>query len=473
LLRPEFSWTPHVELLRLHSMIAFEPCGRVQSAKKRCVSRFRSWQAGGAFLVLIAGTCHVAVADKLILRIRAGNPIEKPQQVQIKSPLPARVTTNNILNLSGLDLGYDVNSDTYYVQKTVELGPKEILVYDVELEDIWTIRPDELEGIRQRSKTLSTALKGKGSYQDAERLRQSVEQTVDMVLRSQKQNSIASGAQPVQHIRAYEENIEQFSRAKKDVVRIENLAIAAGIDPGTLIVPDTQPGAGTREDPPPEKYKTAAIRITAQNTSPTEARKIYIGRNLPPEIGIPDILDAGGLEVKRDPKTGNTYVYRERVEIKPMETLTFEVKIRDKWNIHSNRLGRMSVEADELLKKIAPQKKFKSIEDMLSGLIAELKAIQAAKAPAELNEKYVAFYREEGRQLDDVATKLERIKALLKPVTGQTHGVGTFKPPTPKTTWLIIWGILAYLALMTIIVMVRWMVRSKADKSMESRPPSA
>lgn len=454
-------------------MIAWEPSAVAQVALGCRSFRFRAWRAGAAILVLFACLGQSARGDKLILRIRAGNPIEKPQQVQIKSPLPARVSTNNILNLSGLDLGYDVNSDTYYVQKTVELGPKEIVVYDVELEDIWTIETAQLEEIRQRSKTLSAALQGKGSFKDAERLRQSVEQTVERILSSQKQSSIASGAQPVQHIRAYEENVEQYSRAKKDVVRIENLAIAAGIDPGSLIAPDTQPGVGAQDEMPPDQYKTAVIRITAQNTSPSQARRIYIGRSLPPEVGVPDILDAGGLEVKRDPKTGSTYVYRERVEIKPMETLTFEVKIRDKWNIHSNRLARLSAESEELLKQVAAQKKFKSIEDMLSGLVAEMKAIKAEKAPAELNEKYVAFYREEGRRLDDVATRLDRIKTLLKPVSGQMHGVGRIKPPTTKTTWLIIWGILGYLAIMTIVVMIRWMGRSKGEKASESPPPAA
>jgi hypothetical protein len=39
------------------------------------------------------------------------------------------------------------------------------------------------------------------------------------------------------------------------------------------------------------------------------------------------------------------------------------------------------------------------------------------------------------------------------------------KPPSPKTTWGIIYGILGFLALLMLMVSVRWLIKGKADET--------
>ena len=46
----------------------------------------------------------------------------------------------------------------------------------------------------------------------------------------QAQSSIESGATPVQHISAYEENVQRLARVKRDVVKIENVVLASKHD---------------------------------------------------------------------------------------------------------------------------------------------------------------------------------------------------------------------------------------------------
>lgn len=411
-------------------------------------------------------------AEKMILRIRAGNPIDKAQKVQIKSPLPSRVTTNHILNLSGLELGYDVNSDTYFVHKSVDLGPKEIVVYDVELVDLWNIPPESLESLTQHAQALTAAMKDKPVFADAERLQASVQAAADAILTSQKKNSIGAGAQPIQHIRAYELNLEQLTRMKKDIAKIENLALASEIDPGSLIAQEAPQALGVEfPDHPPDAYKTAIWRVTAQNTSPTVKRTdIFIRKEMPPEIQIQDVLDAGGLEVGNDPKTGITYVHRSNVVVGPKGTVSFDVKINDKWNIYGGLCTQLLASAEELLKVVTAVGKFKSIEGDLGILVNELKAIAQEKGPRELNEKYVAFYRDQARRLRDIERRIERIKAQQQPNVGQRRGFSP-KAPSEKTTWLVIWIILGFLAVMALLSMLRWMVRTKADRKLDSTPP--
>ena len=177
----------------------------------------------------------LAGASKVVLRIRAGNPIEKTQTVQIKTDLPARITTNDIISLAGLNVGYDVKRDTYFVHGEVELGPRQIVLYDVELRDVWEIPPDELAALRRRGATLAGKLKDSSLRTTADELRREVERCVDQISALQAQNSIAGGSRPIQHIRAYEANLEALGKARRLVGRIENLVLAAGIDPGSLM----------------------------------------------------------------------------------------------------------------------------------------------------------------------------------------------------------------------------------------------
>jgi hypothetical protein len=421
-----------------------------------------------AAAILMVGTVASPVrAEKVILRIRAGNPLNRPQPVEIKSVLPEGISTNHILSTGGLDVGYDVDSGNYYVHRTVDLGPKEIAEFNVELQDIWTISEAELEGYRQKARVMAASLKGRaGLFADAERLRQSVEQGVQAVIEAQGRTSLGSGADPIDHIRAYQANLELLTRAKKDVARIENLVIAAGGDPGALVTPATTGSAAARlVEAPPPKYGTATITITARNTSTSGVRRVFLRQDLPLDVELQDVLDPAGLSVAVDPKSGATYVYREGLEIEPLQSAVFAVKIRDKWNVHAERLRLVREAAQDTRKRIADLKKFPAVEAKLGELIGELGALEAEPGPATVNEAYVAHYRSQGRRLDQIAEQVERIKSILQPVQGQRWGVSNVKPPTPKTTWLLIYGILGFLALLTVVFMLRWMVRGRAERA--------
>ena len=72
----------------------------VKKVARACLLR------GGLCAILFLCIAGRADAARLILRIQAGNPIEKPQSVEIKANLPARVRTNNVIDLDGLELDF-------------------------------------------------------------------------------------------------------------------------------------------------------------------------------------------------------------------------------------------------------------------------------------------------------------------------------------------------------------------------------
>ena len=403
------------------------------------------------------------------MRIRAGNPIEEPQKVQIKANLPARVSTNDIISLGGLELGYDVKSDTYYVHREVDLGPKEIAIHDVEINDIWVVSEEELRTLVRRAGELVKLLdqvEAEEYRASAVAIQSDITRAVESIREHQGENSIPE-VTPVQHIRAYETNLKVFSRVRKDVGRIENLVLASGQDPGTLIgeardIPSRRPTRIAVED-----YTTALFRITVRNTSPARSRKISVHRDLPEEIKPADVLESGGLEVGADSKRGVTYVFKKDVELAPNETVTYDVTIRDKWNVNKPRIVDLRSRIETIIGQVGEEDQYKSVDDSLKQLLSLLAKIGNEIGPENLSSEYVAFHRDQAARLDGIEQKIHRLEAALRPSEKRQKRGFRIQPPSMKTTWLIIYVVLGFLALMSLLFFLRWMGRSKAERMQE------
>lgn len=409
-----------------------------------------------------------AYGDKLVLRIKAVNPIEKPQKVQIKSNLPQRVSTNDVIDLDGLELGYDVKSGIYYVHKDVELGPKEVVTFNVEIDDIWVIPEEEIDKLRKQAVNLVGKLQGTEYQGSVDALQGEIESNLDLIQRHQAENAIRAGIKAVQHLRAYESNLEVLQRIKKDIRHLENLILGAGQDPGGLVWYDTIEIMPKRDiELIPSDYKTAIFRITVSNTSPTETRKIFIKRDLPREIKFEDVLDGGGLDVATDPKSGICYVYKENVEVGPDETIDFDVKIRDKWNVNALWIQSLKKRTGDVLARIDAKEQYESINKILQGLIADIEKISNEHGPDTLNDKYVAFYRDQTARLALIDRKINRIGSVLRPMEKGTLWGFDLKAPSMKTTWMIIYIILGFLAVISLLFFLRWFGKTKAEKMEE------
>ncbi len=411
--------------------------------------------------LLLNATC--AFADKVILKIQVGNPAPRSQTKEIKVNLPAGIGTNEILNLDGLELGYDIKEDLYDVYKKVDLEPQQILQpYNVEFRDIWVIPDEALNSLQKHVDGMVEKLKGKEQEKTAQELKVEIAKLLAGVRTMQEQNSIKSGVKTIQHIRAHESNLAEMETVRKFIGRMENLVLASGQDPGRL-EGDPKGAPVPRRDiaMKPEDYKTVVMRITMKNVSATE-RRDPLTRDLPAEIKANDVLDSAGLDVRTDMKPGICCIYSPSVVLAPNETKVFDIKIRDKWNVNFPRFQYLRTAATNVLTRATVKSKFKSIEDMLQGLITELDTLEKETAPAELNDKYVAFFRRQASKLDVIEQKISRVESALKPFEPK---VGfNAPPPNPKTTWMIIWIILGFLAFLSLVFFFRWYGKTKAEK---------
>lgn len=339
----------------------------------------------------------------------------------------------------------------------MELGAEQIREFDVEVQDIWVVDLEEIEQLQAHARQLVAKLEGTDFHDSAVELRGVVEENLAAVEALQEESDIGPGIKPMQHIRAYEANLETLKRIKTDVGYLENLVLGTGQDIGNLL-------GDVREAPLPDDnrilpegdYNVCVLKIAVRNTSPTETRDVPIEKNLPEEIGFSDILDAGALEVATRPETDIAYVFKNSVEIPPNETRVFEVKLRDKWNLSKLRVPDLQRRAEALFERVGADGAFASVAAGIRALLEELEAIAAKEGPTTFNDRYVAFYRRQNDRLDRIEQRLLRVESALRPQTKNTQYGFKAKPPSMKTTWLIIYVILGFLAIMSLLFFLRW-----------------
>ncbi len=433
-------------------------------------ARFAVWgRVVLVFSLLSAGFASSVHAASVVLKIRAINPSKTEKQpVEVKSFLPKPAVPADVVDTAGLDMAYDVASKTYYVRKTVELDPGQTRTFEVQLKDIWIIPEATLTEMEQHASALSAALKGTAQSETATRLGGVLAEGVKGVV--ERQNAFAVGAaKPIDHIRAYEFNMEALERIRRDIGMLENLAIAAGKDPGKLM-------GASRVAPPPESGRgeggtgdVVVIHIKVTNPSLTEKKSIPLRRDFPSEVQPTDVIDAGGLQIGFDGAKGVCYAFMDAVDLAPQESKVFDLKLRNPWAGADDWVPRIETRARELSDIAKRTEAYKSVIQDIEAVLRELEAVKVEKAPGVMNEDYVAYSRRRAETLRGLEGRLMRLEELFQP-----HGkpqnvfdapVLNVKPPSRQTTWMIIYIILGFLALVSLLFYLRWYGKSKAEKS--------
>lgn len=434
--------------------------------------RVRFASLGGvilAFFLLAAGPVGSVQAASVVLKIRAINPSKTEKQpVEVKSFLPKPAVPADVVDTAGLDMAYDVASKTYYVRKTVELDPGQTRTFEVQLKDIWIIPEATLTGMDQHASALSAALKGTAQGDTATRLGGVLAEGVKGVL--ERQNAFAVGvAKPIDHIRAYEFNMEALERIRRDIGMLENLAIAAGKDPGKLmgvsrVAPPPEPGRGVGGT-----SDVVVIHIKVTNPSLTEKKSIPLRRDFPSEVQPTDVIDAGGLQIGFDGAKGICYAFLEAVDLGPQESKVFDLKLRNPWAEAADWVPRIEARARELSDIAKQTAAYKSVIQDIEAVLQELAAVKEEKVPGVMNEDYVAFSRRKAETLRGLEGRLMRLEELFqphdKPQKVFDAPVLNVQSPSRQTTWMIIYIILGFLALVSLLFYLRWYGKSKAEKS--------
>ncbi|MEI8138525.1 MAG: hypothetical protein WCI03_01515 [bacterium] len=418
-----------------------------------------------ACLILSSG---VPVSGAVItLKIRAINPSQSEKQKAIATALlPSLVKPENVENTQGFEFVYDVAGKTYRINKEVELNPAETRTFEVVIKDVWVIPEDEIQKLALHAGKLAGALKSSDKEETAGRLQGVIDEGVKAVI--SRQAAYAVGAvKPLDHIRAYEANLDAMSRIRKDVGVLENLVISAGKDPEMILgAPKSSPAVD--RDINDSTNAVVILHIKVTNTSPTEKRPIPVRHEFPAEVRATDIIDAGGLEIGVDATKNVCYAYlAEALELEPKGERVFDVKIKDPWALPTGKLARLETRIKEILNITREMETYQAVNVQAQAILKDLEEVKERKGPDVVNDQYVAFARQQVADVQGVEGRIRRLEELFQPSEKTIKsGVPMMDVPRPdkRTTWVIIYIILGFLGVFSLLFFLRWFGKGKAEK---------
>jgi len=108
----------------------------------------------------LLSVASLAAATQYEMRIRTGNPFEEEQTVAIKEWLPFWLSTNDITEHHGLQIGFDPDSNRCFAHGNVDLPPKAIRDFSICFRDAWTIPIQDIRDARTNLHAVSRMLLG-------------------------------------------------------------------------------------------------------------------------------------------------------------------------------------------------------------------------------------------------------------------------------------------------------------------------
>jgi hypothetical protein len=154
------------------------------------------------------------------LRVVAVNPSENiAQKIPVKVYLPIEVKPEHILFKDDLEVGYDTQQASYYVFGDYDLGPKQTLEKQVELQDIWVTAPAEIAALRQEAAEVLARFAATKYRERADALSREIERKLSEIETAQSQSAV----NPEQHISEYRYSVKLVKEIRADLTAVKML----------------------------------------------------------------------------------------------------------------------------------------------------------------------------------------------------------------------------------------------------------
>jgi len=193
------------------------------------------------------------------------------------------------------------------------------------------------------------------------------------------------------------------------------------------------------------------LKVIAANPSKEMTQKVPVKAFLPKEVKPEDIIDKGDLDMAYDTQQGSYYVYGE-YEVKPGEMMTFDIELRDIWEIPDNDievLRKDVTKSAELLKNSEFGDRVAYIKE---GIEAKLnQVIENQKAAPANPAQHISNYRDNLALLEESKRDL----ALLRGFVAQ------MKPMPTAAVWRLILAIVIFLGVLGAAFYIIWQKQVK------------
>lgn len=391
------------------------------------------------FLVSWTTAAHASV----ILKISASNPSAlETREIPLKSYLPKGITPEQVINAGELEIDYDVKRNQCYVHKNLTLDPQASAVFEVEIEDIWLVGQDELDGLERKTDALVSELRDTQYGEIALEVQRNIQGKIADILEKQEE-SLVFKAGPTEHIAVFGLNRETIAVIESSISDLDRLLSVVREDKKTGDFDQTRaakllqaqrvkeqilnfgdPEVETcclveeslreeTEEIALESPETVLMRISFENPSDSKNQVVPFRYFLAKEVHASDVLDSVGLNVGYDFEKNLYYVYNDNVALGPSEVKEFGVTLNNKWAVNKAKLYGLKVYLENLTKVAADAVGLNAAEEYGKQTINEIYKLLRQGDPAELTENYVVSYRNDLVKVGELRKAVQRMEDFL------------------------------------------------------------
>ncbi len=211
------------------------------------------------------------------------------------------------------------------------------------------------------------------------------------------------------------------------------------------------------------------FRIVAINPSQVRTQFVPVKVYLPQEVKPDDIVDLGGLNLEFDSQKSLYYVYKNGVTLKPRETRIFEVEIKDIWLIPQEELEAVKKRVDKLLLAFKGSSHYDDVESLskrANSLISEI--VKSQNDETISRSQHIGVYRTNVKSLARLKDEISDMEKLLEtksgPLSPDILAKTKFKTlsPTKTATWIVIFSIIIFIGLLSLVFFFTWYRSSRA-----------
>lgn len=397
-----------------------------------------------AVLLVLALQTSVALAADVTMSIIVSNPLDKPKtKMEVRQELPRELKKEDIVDVGGMTLGYDEQKSCFYVETETDLGPKEKKSYQVTVKDVWTFSPTESDFIMKEAQTRLQRLEAKDYYGAAQKHKERIAAMLDDI----KKSGESPSSDTDQRIETYRVNMERLKDLRETVTLMENFVRES------LRFEDFE-----------KQKKTIKLTIESENASEKSVEGVELVRYLPVGIRPEFLQDQQGFDLRYDVDKELFYLYKKE-DFGPKEKKAYDIVISDMWFVSKDRLAGLQTTSENLAKKLVGS----SYEKISSYIVEEIKKISeeitASQAVSLTPEEKVAAYAINAKKLQAMLDKVDQLRAMVDEVVKnkprKINEVFDAVSPDLATTWKLIYGIIGFLAVISIFFFFLWWGQSK------------
>lgn len=415
----------------------------------------------------------------VILKTIVTNPsLVKTQTIPVKSCLPEGVQPEDIIEKGDFEIGYDFEQSLYYVYQDVTLVPKESIVLEVEIEDIWAIPESELNFLKSHLKETMELLKNTKYYASAKLLGDSVSKKLEEII--ENESTPATNAED--YIAMHENNKRALTGVKKDLSSLEDIVIElGGIYPDQKLIGEIPPGKGSikqeRGNLFTEDLGALKFYVNISNPSAAKTQSLPLKHYLPEEVRPEYVVDSGGLEMGYDAEKKLHYVYNEKVEVEPLKSKEFIIELKDVWFIPKSEIESLKSRAGRLVNILKGSASYNAANLLGSAILKDLDEISNAQDTENLTpEQHIGNYRSNINKLNETREKINKLEKIVLQAGGLPsfslleEGSGASKAaekiklagrsifrgkiPSASAIWNLIYMIIGFLAIVSFLFFI-------------------